>query len=247
MGQFDESALILELIGQQPAGVMVDVGAHFGSTLKPYLQRGWRVIAAEPDSSKWEKLTALGAGQKFSQNFSLHRDAIGEHDQSSAEFYTSRESTGIASLIPFRESHERSASVRVKSLRSILREESVSQVDFLKVDTEGMDYAVLKGFPFEKMQPKIILTEFDELKTTGRGHDFRSLGDLLVSLNYTVFLSEWFPIVRYGGNHQWRSIRRYPCSLSDPKAWGNFIAVREDQIDIASRLNDRARELAKAA
>lgn len=236
MGHFDEAGIILDLFKDHQPGVMVDIGAHFGSTLKPYLNRGWKVIAAEPDSSKWGKLDTLRANP----NFSLHKDAVGERDEAEAEFFTSPESTGIASLIPFRKSHELSAHVRVRSLRSILHDEQIDRVDFLKIDTEGMDYAVLKGFPFESIRPKIILTEFDELKTTGRGHDFRSLGDLLISHHYTVFASEWFPIVRYGGNHQWRSLKKYPCRLSDPKAWGNFIAIRDDQTEFADRLNRMA-------
>lgn len=243
MGHFDENTIILDLFANQSTGIMVDVGAHFGSTLKPYLQRGWRVVAVEPDSSKWDKLASIGAGK----NFSLHRDAVGETDQSTAKFYTSPESTGIASLIPFRESHRLSGNVRVRSLRSILRDESIDQIDYLKIDTEGMDFSVLKGFPFESIRPKVILTEFDELKTLGSGHDFRALGNLLVSFNYTVFLSEWHPIVRYGGNHQWRSIRKYPCQLSDPKAWGNFIALRDDQINFTTRIESLADRIAKAA
>jgi FkbM family methyltransferase len=77
---------------------MVDVGAHFGSTFKPYLKLGWRVIACEPDSEKHDKL------RKHADNprFTLVTDAVGEIESSSAAFYTSPESTGISSLVPFR-------------------------------------------------------------------------------------------------------------------------------------------------
>ena len=53
-------------------------------------------------------------------------------------------------------------------------------------------------------------------------------GDLVIGLGYRVWLSEWHPIVRYGGNHRWRSVRPYPCELAGAGAWGNFIALRGD-------------------
>jgi hypothetical protein len=52
------------------------------------------------------------------------------------------------------------------------------------------------------------------------------MGDFLVAQGYQVFLSEWAPIIRYGTSHTWRSFRPYPCTLSDPKGWGNFVAIK---------------------
>ena len=225
MSGFSESEAFLEYFSNRGIGVMIDVGAHFGSTLKPYLQRGWRVIACEPDPAKFPKLQRFDVGP----NFTLIKAAVGEFEQEAAEFFTSEESTGISSLTPFRTSHVRSASVSVTTLSRIVEDCDVRDLDFLKVDAEGSDYAVLRGFPWSHLKPEVVLCEFDEKKRSGSEPGYRELGDFLIDRDYCVWMSEWFPIVRDGGNHRWRSVRRYPCELEDPEAWGNYIAVRTDK------------------
>ena len=49
---------------------------------------------------------------------------------------------------------------------------------------------------------------------------------------YSVLLSEWHPIERYGIRHSWRRLRRYPTEISE-HAWGNFIALDTDPGDDA--------------
>ncbi len=218
----DESTLIADYFLTLPRrGTMIDVGAHFGTSFRNYLADGWRIIAIEPDPSKHEKLSRFQADPRFT----LLTAAVSDAERDAAAFYASDESTGISSLLPFRGSHREIARVPVTTLRRIIEPMNLDRIDYLKIDTEGMDYKVLLGFPWERLTPEVLLCEFDELKTRGEAHDFRSSGDLLLERGYAVYLSEWHPIVRYGGDHQWRSLRRYPCDLVDPAAWGNFIAV----------------------
>jgi hypothetical protein len=44
----DEIALIGKILDRP--GLMVDVGAHFGGACEPFLHRGWKVLAFEPDA-----------------------------------------------------------------------------------------------------------------------------------------------------------------------------------------------------
>ncbi|MGA9406432.1 MAG: hypothetical protein WBW71_04790, partial [Bacteroidota bacterium] len=90
---------------------------------------------------------------------------------------------------------------------------------------EGHDLFVLRGFPFADIRPKIIIAEFDNKKTETIGYTHRDIGDLLYSLNYRVYLSEWFPIEKYGSLHKFRRLSLYPTPLLDSIAWGNFIAI----------------------
>jgi FkbM family methyltransferase len=238
--QFCESHAILDYFSARAEpGVMIDVGAHLGSTLRPYVKRGWRVIAAEPDPAKIPRL------KRFvdSPGFTLLPLAVGDQEEASLPFFTSAESTGISSLIAFRNSHVQTTTVKATTLARIIDDHDVDTIDFLKIDTEGFDYRVLQGFPWWKLRPEVILCEFDEQKTRGVDYDYRALGDLLVSQGHHVYLSEWLPIVRYGGNHRWRSVRRYPCELIDAAAWGNFIAIRAngdvDRLEMLLPLGER--------
>lgn len=223
--QYDEARLIQDYFVRHPRteGTMIDVGAQFGTSFRPYLNLGWQCVAFEPDSTKFEKL------EKYKSNplLTFFPHAVGDSAAEGVQFFTSPESTGIATLAPFRESHVPSEKVRVVRLGDVLSELSIDTIDYLKIDTEGYDLAVLRGHDWAK-KPEVIMCEMDEVKTRPIGHNFQTLGDLLVGHGYAVWLSQWAPLVQYGSGHTWHSIAPYPCQLHHPDAWGNFVAVRKD-------------------
>lgn len=225
--QYDEAAVIRQYFADRIAPgsdfTMIDVGADFGTSFRSFLNAGWRVIAFEPDARKFAKLAPYESNPRLE----LLKVAVSDAKAEGIAFYTSPESTGISSLLPFRDSHTPQRPVSVVTLREILQARGIRQVQFLKIDTEGYDLAVLKGNDWT-IKPEVILTEFDEVKTRCLGHHFTAMGDLLMAHGYTVFVSEWFPLVRYGANHQWRALKRYPCVLEHPDAWGNLIAISAD-------------------
>jgi FkbM family methyltransferase len=220
---FSEAEMIAEWFRANPrTGVIVDVGAHFGESFAPYLALGWEVLAFEPDPANRAKLlqnTAPGA-------IKLYDCAVADREEEGVPFFASPESDGISGLSAFRETHKEVNRVRLTTLDKILAEQGVGQVDFLKIDTEGHDYFVLRGFPWSRITPDVVLCEFEDAKTRPLGYDYRQMGDFLVAQGYQVFLSEWAPITRYGVQHQWRRWSPYPCELQDPAGWGNFVAFR---------------------
>ena len=138
-------------------------------------------------------------------------------------------SSGISGLSAFHESHEHGQTVSVITLAEFLKEQNLEQleIDFLKVDAEGFDLKVLKGVPWETIEPRIILCEFEDFKTKPLGYNFHNLANFLVEKGYSLIVSEWYPIERYGMQHRWRRFTRYPCKLLDENAWGNIIATRD--------------------
>ncbi|GAB5495481.1 MAG: hypothetical protein Phyf2KO_05610 [Phycisphaerales bacterium] len=224
----DESALVEELFRADTGpGVMIDVGAHFGSTTKPFLEMGWKVIGFEPDPKKHTALKEIAQDP----NFTLMTCAVGDKPQEDVPFFTSQESTGIASLVPFRETHTEGPRVQIRTLREVLKELDVDHIDYLKIDAEGFDLRVLEGFPFESIKPRAVMCEFEDGKTNNIGYSTHDLGKHLQSLGYKVYMSEWYPIVRYGITHRWRCIKSYPCDLADANGWGNFVAVLPGKTD----------------
>jgi FkbM family methyltransferase len=220
---FSEAEMIAEWFRANPrTGVIVDVGAHFGESFAPYLALGWEVLAFEPDPANRAKLrqnTATGA-------IKLYDCAVADREEEGVPFFASPESDGISGLSAFRETHREVNRVRLTTLAKVLGEAGTKRVDFLKIDTEGHDLFVLRGFPWDRLKPDVVLCEFEDTKTLPLGYDHRQMGDFLVAQGYQVFLSEWAPIIRYGTSHTWRSFRPYPCTLFDPKGWGNFVALR---------------------
>lgn len=222
----DEVRMIHELLADAPSSeaVMVDVGAHRGGSLEPFVEAGWTVHAFEPDERNRQALLA-----RFSDFEGLTVDprAVSSVVRPAAPFWVSDESTGISGLTPHTGGHRPQGPVGVTTLESFAVERSITRVDFLKVDVEGHELMVLEGVPWARFRPRVILCEFEDRKTVPRGFDHVRLGDFLLDRGYEVLISEWHPVVRYGMQHDWKRIAAYPSELLDPLAWGNFIAFRD--------------------
>jgi FkbM family methyltransferase len=216
---FNEGEAVWQALKGLRRGTMIDVGAHHGTSHEPYLRKGWRVYAFEPDN-------ANRAVIKPHPNLIVSSAAVGSEEIERASFYTSGESSGISSLSAFTPSHHRSDFVTVTTLSKFIQEHGVTSCDFMKIDAEGHDLFVLKGFPWEKLIPQVVMCEFEDRKTLPLGYSYRDMGDFLRDRGYRVFMSEWAPIVRYGMRHTWLRVVSYPAETLEPEAWGNFLAFR---------------------
>ena len=205
--------------------VMVDVGAHEGSSLLPFLKMDWRIYAFEPDAKNREVLIATINGDK---RVTVDERGVSDKDGEVVPFYTSDVSTGISGLTAFHESHEQAGTITTVTLAAYINDHSIENIDFMKVDTEGFELFVLKGFPFEKVKPRIIILEYENAKTTPLGYTMPDLVAKLAEQNYHILLSEWWPIKQYGRAHSWKRITPYPpVDGWDENGWGNLIAFHD--------------------
>jgi FkbM family methyltransferase len=216
-GNLEEVLIVYRTIGAEP-GTMVDVGAHQGSSLAPFLARGWTIHAFEPDPANRAILSTNFPGLKVDSR------AISDVDGEDVSLFTSDVSTGISTLSPFHPSHRPTATVKTVRLDSYLHENNVSQVDFLKTDIEGFDLIALRSFPWDSHHPKAVVCEFEDNKTVRIGHDVHDIARFLTEHGYAVVVSEWEPITEYGVQHTWRRFARYPTDVP-ADSWGNLIAV----------------------
>ena len=217
----DESQVALNLSPLDNPGTLVDVGAHHGNALNRFLREGWKVLAFEPDP--WNREALLS--NYDSPLLTVRSEAVGETVQRNVQFYQSPESTEISSLLPFRESHKDSINVDVTSLSAAFEEQGIESCDVLKIDTEGWDLFVLRGFPWEKFHPKLIVVEFEDSKTASVGYSADELCHYLQQRGYEVFVYEWHPILRYGLAHEFRGVYRYSAGKIPKSSWGNLLAV----------------------
>lgn len=202
-------------------GVMLDVGAHYGGSLAPFASDGWEVHAFEPDPSNRAHLEARFGGYR---NVTIVPKAVSDQ-ANELPLFSSDESSGVSSLVPFTAGHKPTASVEVITLRDYLAWANIKTVDFMKVDVEGFELNVLNGYDWAII-PNVILLEFEDFKSVPLGYSWKDLADGLIDRGYHVVVSEWFPIHRYGAAHRWRQFSTYPSELADPNAWGNLIAAR---------------------
>jgi|GEM_PF-62360 len=222
---FDESRLISAVLSDRSERpLMIDVGAMHGSALAPFLEHGWRVFAFEPDPVNRTELK-----ERFGSHPRLMIDnrAVTHKAGEEMPFYRSDESSGISSLHPFHKSHKETCRVSTTTIADFVREKDLHHIDYLKIDVEGYDFQVLKGVPWDRIKPNVIMCEFEDSKTRSLGYAMHDMARYLTERGYTVLVSEWHPVIRYGVKHDWHRLVTYPCELNHPDAWGNLIAFRE--------------------
>ncbi len=222
----DETLIVENLLSSTPPrAVMVDVGAHHGSALIPFHKLKWDIFAFEPDPKNREYLVNRYGKEK---NVVISPKAVSETVQKNVDFYSSKESTGISGLLKFHDTHIRSATVDTTTIAEIVKEHALDHINFLKIDVEGYDLSVLKGVPWDSIKPDVIQCKFEDAKTKLLGHNWEDICKYLVDKGYIVYVSEWHPVIRYGIRHDWCALKKYPCALEVPNAWGNLLAFKED-------------------
>jgi FkbM family methyltransferase len=223
--RLNESRLIFQALAGPGAKVMVDVGAHVGGTLRPFAEAGWSIFAFEPDAVNRSHLernvAAFGSVQ-------IDPRAVSVRSGETVSLFRSPESTGISTLTPFVESHVAAGSVTTTTLKKACEEYGITEIDFLKIDTEGYDMFVLQSLDWNEIRPRAILCEFEDRKTIPLGYGWQEMADLLVHHGYSVTVAEWYPVTHYGGRHRFRRFADYPSPLVDDRATGNLVAFLED-------------------
>ncbi len=247
-GRENETDLLVALAAKLPPGCMVDVGARFGTSSEPFLRRGWSSLAFEPDG--FNRAALRWVRRRF-RRLTVDPRGVSDHAASSVPFYRSPGRSAISSLYGFDESHSVRGTIELVTLAEACSEHNVSSVELLKVDAEGHDLAVLRGFPWSRLRPRLVMCEFDEAKREAGGHSYRSLCDFILALNYRILVSEWYPVLRYSGRHRWRRIVQSSAPLAADRAHGNLIGIDPSfDVDwvrsVVARWERRMRELHSA-
>ena len=211
--------------------IMFDVGAHDGASFARFLSDGWRVVAFEPNPFKYPPIEKLS--QK-SNLLTLCKKAVSDKEEKGLTFYLSDISDGISSLCNFHNSHKE-ATFKVDSIRldTYCKNFKIDRINFLKIDTEGYDYFVLKSLDWSTITPEIIECEFENNKTREKlNYTWEDMAEFISNKGYKILISEWYPIVQYGTTHKWKCFKEYGAGSTDvaEDAWGNFIAVRDQNI-----------------
>jgi len=205
-------------------GTVVDVGARFGTAAVPFARAGHEVLAFEPDPANQDVLRHV---TRWLPSIRVDPRAVSDESRSGVHLFVSPGKSSLSSLVPFDESHRRGGTVDIVTLREALEEHQVSDLDVLKVDAEGNDLKVLRGFDWERVtRPKLVMCEFDGRKVPAGGHTYEEVTDLLANLGYRMLISEWHPVLEYGtSDHRWRCVEWFPHALHGPLSHGNIIGI----------------------
>lgn len=234
--KFDEVFVVREIFKKKNNGVLIDIGAHTGSFFENFIWKEWKIFAFEPDPAAY-KQKILNDFQSLN-NVMVFNAAVSNESGKILPFYASEESSGISSLHSFTVTHKKISEVKTITMRDFIKNYQIPEITIMKIDTEGHDYFVLQGIPWETIKPQFIMCEFENRKTIPLGYSYNDIGLYLLNKGYRVFVSEWEPIDKYGLPCKWVGFKEYPCSLDHENGWGNFLCFSPEEMVDISILND---------
>lgn len=210
--------------------IMVDVGAHTGTTLKNFLLTGFNVYAFEPVEQTRKKLIDNFKGFK---NFIVFSNALSNssglkdfylalnQDDSIHEFYHSLEK------LPADEFHKKGTVIKVETttLNELIAKGQIPEkAGYLKIDAEGHDLKVLEGA--SELKCDVINVEFWSSRHSlgASPSPPQKMINLLTERGYNNFI-----II----NHEKNDV----CFFSKPlkfedDSWGNILFFHDSKTEL---------------
>ncbi len=235
--QYREDMVIGTLFSHKRQGLYVDVGANdpdIFSNTKLFYNKGWGGINVEPDTNLHTKLCTrrdrdinlnVGAGPEpgLMTFYRMSADTLSSFNKEAAIQAGKLYGATLISEEP----------IPVMKLADILAENLKGrEIDFLSVDAEGYDLAVLKSNDWVRYRPSVIIVEInvggDQIILFLQQHDY-----LLIFNNGTngIFLSRKFfttiddrvreDIAMLGQKHNLETF--FPCSAGQANLVINFV------------------------
>lgn len=159
---FEDLHLDRAFAGQQ-SGTYIDIGAgnpvHSNVSFLFYL-RGWSGVTVEPNP--WLAQLTAAVRPRDRRIEALVGAASGEALYHLVEEFhglsTTVEANALAATKEFNRA-VKSFPMPVTTLRTLCRDNGVQEIDFLKIDVEGAEQAVLEGNDWARYRPKVIVAE----------------------------------------------------------------------------------------
>jgi FkbM family methyltransferase len=162
-GQFAEDRILEEIFGDRAEGCCVEIGAYDGRTgSASYLfeKRGWRCLLIEPIPALVEEIrthrACMVVNCAVSNKEGVATLFVAEHfEQMSTLDLTSHRLNWIERV----GGAIKEIAVRTATLDSLLAEVAFPEIQFITIDVEGHEMAVLEGFTLEAHRPRIVIIE----------------------------------------------------------------------------------------
>jgi FkbM family methyltransferase len=156
--QNHEDEIVWNYFDRKPNGFFMEVGANHPTRLSQtwFLeQRGWKGILVEPLPSCCEKL------REVRKNSTVCQIAVGAPEQVGKAVFNVAEADAWSHMgsVKGEVSGTKQIEVEVTTLDNIVEKAGSPKIDFLSIDTEGMELQVLSGFDLKKYCPTLILLE----------------------------------------------------------------------------------------
>ena len=190
-GIYEPDSIQLMLQKLPKDAVFLDIGANIGVftiTAAKFLEQNGRVIAVEA-SPKIFPYLQQNIEVNGLNNVKTLQLAATERDNDTVPFYEApMDKFGMGSLAP--QFHSSPIQLKTKTIDSILKDEKIDKVNFIKIDVEGYESSVFQGAEKLLNSPNapIILFEFCDWAEARKPEG--NIGDsqrVLIDFGYTIW------------------------------------------------------------
>lgn len=160
--QNGEDVVLARAFAGRSEGFYVDVGANDpteDSVTRHFYDQGWRGVNIEPQLSYYEALTqARPRDTTLNIGIAARTGTLTLHYVPRAPGMSTF-SEEQAKLLADADYELEQRSLAVRPLDEVLSEHADAEIDFLKVDVEGLEHEVLGGVDWSRWRPRVILVE----------------------------------------------------------------------------------------
>jgi FkbM family methyltransferase len=200
-----------------------DVGANTGaySALVKKLNPNVSLYAFEPHPISYQALKDCSAAHNFQAYHLGFSDQLGQAQLHDLKDGVNSELASLHAQV-FSKIHQQESvayTVDLDTIDNFCANQNIHNIDLLKIDTEGHEYAVLRGATqlLQNGRVKVIQFEFNEMNVASKVF-LKDFIDLLVGYRFFILLSDGLEPIKYS-----------PVK-SEIFAFCNIVAVREDYL-----------------
>ncbi len=215
----------------KPGMIVLDIGAHHGYyTLLASKRVGvrGRVISFEP-SPREQKALRLNLRLNRCRNVVIEGLALSDENGESDFYVLEDRASGCNSLkVPDVSGKMSRQRVEIARLDQCLARFAMDRVDFIKLDVEGGELAVLRGAAdlLGRTSRPVILTEVQDIRTLPWGYRAKDILAHLAEKDY-----KWFSLLEDGALRE--------LDLNSDHFEGNFVAWPEEFAEALDRMSRR--------
>jgi FkbM family methyltransferase len=233
------ASIVLPYLRAGGSRCMIDLGACMGAVAKPFLEEGWRVVMFEPDPRCREQLAALSAAHPGRAR--VEPAAVSTDPGRTASFHlASLPGLSGLSTSPYA-CDVGTIEVPTVDLSAYLAANGLLDVDFIKIDVEGHDFAVLRHIAFAGIAPRLVMVEFGDQFADQDRAALEALLRHMREAGYRACVVCLDALGRFE-LHQWQTRLRsigvdgVPALPAGARLFGNIVFFRESEHDLLPSL-----------
>lgn len=168
-----EDVRLARVFGDRTDGFYIDVGAAhpvYDSVTKHFYDLGWTGIDIEPSAAAAELMRADRPRNRVLEVACSDSDGEGTLYDNEVMGWATLDAGMAEHVRTVRSANAHRRRISVRTLASICAEHVTRPIDFLKVDVEGHEAAVLRGADFSLWRPTVVIVEATKPHTTEPTH-----------------------------------------------------------------------------